>query len=100
MKKFDLSESEYDFEVKPFTNFDKVEKVLLNGVDVTNDSRYFRETGSTTPAGSYVKYDFGSVKGNSIIQIVYKNRRYDVNNDGRVTISDVTKLVNRILGKE
>lgn len=97
MKKFDLSESEYDFEVKPFTNFDKVEKVLLNGVDVTNDSRYFRETGSTTPAGSYVKYDFGSVKGNSIIQIVYKNSQYDTNVDGRVDISDVTKVVNKIL---
>ena len=47
-----------------------------------------------------MSYDFGSVKGNSIIQIVYKNSQYDVNNDGRVTISDVTKLVNRILGKE
>ena len=97
MKKFDLSESEYDFEVKPFTNFDKVEKVLLNGVDVTNDSRYFVETGSTTPGGSYVKYDFGSVKGNSIIQIVYKNSQYDTNVDGRVDISDVTKVVNKIL---
>ena len=97
MKKFDLSESENTFEVKPFTNFDKVEKVLLNGVDVTNDSRYFRETGSTTPAGSYVKYDFGSVKGNSIIQIVYKNSQYDTNVDGRVDISDVTKVVNKIL---
>ena len=100
MKKFDLSESEYDFEVKPFTNFDEVEKVLLNGVDVTNDSRYFRETGSTTPAGSYVKYDFGSVKGNSIIQIVYKNSQYDTNVDGRVDISDVTKVVNKILEEE
>ena len=100
MKMFDLSESENTFEVKPFTNLDEVEKVLLNGEDVTNDSRYFVETGSTTPGGSYVSYDFGSVQGNSIIQIVYKNRRYDVNNDGRVTISDVTKLVNRILGKE
>ena len=100
MKKFDLSESEYDFEVKPFTNFDKVEKVLLNGVDVTNDSRYFVETGSTTPAGSYVKYDFGSVKGNSIIQIVYKNSQYDTNVDGRVDISDVTKVVNKILEEE
>ena len=100
MKMFDLSESENAFEVKPFTNLDEVEKVLLNGEDVTNDSRYFVETGSTTPGGSYVSYDFGSVQGNSIIQIVYKNRRYDVNNDGRVTISDVTKLVNRILGKE
>ena len=79
---------------------DKVEKVLLNGEDVTNDSRYFVETGSTTPGGSYVSYDFGSVKGNSIIQIIYKNSRYDVNRDGRATISDVTKLVNRILGKE
>ena len=100
MKMFDLSESENTFEVKPFTNLDEVEKVLLNGEDVTNDSRYFVETGSTTPGGSYVSYNFGSVQGNSIIQIVYKNRRYDVNNDGRVTISDVTKLVNRILGKE
>ena len=100
MKMFDLSESENTFGVKPFTNLDEVEKVLLNGEDVTNDSRYFVETGSTTPGGSYVSYDFGSVQGNSIIQIVYKNRRYDVNNDGRVTISDVTKLVNRILGKE
>lgn len=100
MEMFDLSESENTFEVKPFTNLDEVEKVLLNGEDVTNDSRYFVETGSTTPGGSYVSYDFGSVQGNSIIQIVYKNRRYDVNNDGRVTISDVTKLVNRILGKE
>ena len=100
MEMFDLSESENTFEVKPFTNLDEVEKVLLNGEDVTNDSRYFVETGSTTPGGSYVSYNFGSVQGNSIIQIVYKNRRYDVNNDGRVTISDVTKLVNRILGKE
>ena len=97
MKKFDLLENEYDFEVKPFTNFDEVEKVLLNGEDVTNDSRYFRETGSTTPAGSYVKYDFGSVKGNSIIQIVYKNSQYDTNVDGRVDITDVTKVVNKIL---
>ena len=97
MRKFDLSENEYTFEVKPFTNFDEVEKVLLNGVDVTNDSRYFRETGSTTPAGSYVSYDFGSVKGNSIIQIVYKNSQYDTNVDGRVDITDVTKVVNKIL---
>lgn len=100
MRKFDLLENEYTFEVKPFTNFDEVEKVLLNGVDVTNDSRYFRETGSTTPAGSYVKYDFGSVKGNSIIQIVYKNSQYDTNVDGRVDISDVTKVVNKILEEE
>ena len=100
MKKFDLLENEYTFEVKPFTNFDEVEKVLLNGVDVTNDSRYFVETGSTTPAGSYVKYDFGSVKGNSIIQIVYKNSQYDTNVDGRVDISDVTKVVNKILEEE
>ena len=100
MKMFDLSESENAFEVKPFTNLDEVEKVLLNGEDVTNDSRYFVETGSTTPGGSYVSYDFGSVQGNSIIQIIYKNSRYDVNRDGRATISDVTKLVNRILGKE
>lgn len=100
MKKFDLSESENAFEVKPFTNLDKVEKVLLNGEDVTNDSRYFVETGSTTPGGSYVSYDFGSVKDNSIIQIVYKNSQYDTNRDGRATIADVTKLVNRILGKE
>lgn len=100
MKKFDLSESENTFEVKPFTNFDEVEKVLLNGVDVTNDSRYFVETGSTNPAGSYVKYDFGSVKGNSIIQIVYKNSQYDTNVDGRVDISDVTKVVNKILEEE
>ena len=100
MKKFDLSESEYAFEVKPFTNFDEVEKVLLNGVDVTNDSRYFVETGSTNPGGSYVKYDFGSVKGNSIIQIVYKNSQYDTNVDGRVDISDVTKVVNKILEEE
>ena len=100
MKMFDLSESENAFEVKPFTNLDEVEKVLLNGEDVTNDSRYFVETGSTTPGGSYVSYDFGSVQGNSIIQIIYKNSRYDVNRDGRATISDVTKLVNKILGKE
>lgn len=100
MKKFDLSESENTFEVKPFTNLDKVEKVLLNGVDVTNDSRYFVETGSTTPGGSYVSYDFGSVQGNSIIQIVYKNSQYDTNRDGQITIADVTKLVNQILGKE
>lgn len=97
MKMFDLSESENTFEVKPFTNLDKVEKVLLNGEDVTNDSRYFVETGSTTPGGSYVSYDFGSVKGNSIIQIVYKNSQYDTNVDGRVDISDVTKVVNKIL---
>lgn len=97
MKMFDLSESENTFEVKPFTNLDKVEKVLLNGEDVTNDSRYFRETGSTTPGGSYVSYDFGSVKGNSIIQIVYKNSQYDTNVDGRVDISDVTTVVNKIL---
>jgi len=100
MKMFDLSESENTFEVKPFTNLDKVEKVLLNGEDVTNDSRYFVETGSTTPAGSYVSYDFGSVKGNSIIQIVYKNSQYDTNVDGRVDISDVTKVVNKILEEE
>ena len=97
MRKFDLSESEGFFEVKPFTNFDEVEKVLLNGQDVTNDTRYFRETGSTTPAGSYVSYDFGSVKGNTIIQIVYKNSQYDTNVDGRVDITDVTKVVNKIL---
>lgn len=100
MKMFDLSESENTFEVKPFTNLDKVEKVLLNGEDVTNDSRYFVETGSTTPGGSYVSYDFGSVKGNSIIQIVYKNSQYDTNVDGRVDISDVTKVVNKILEEE
>ena len=100
MKMFDLSESENTFEVKPFTNLDEVEKVLLNGEDVTNDSRYFVETGSTTPGGSYVSYDFGSVKGNSIIQIVYKNSQYDTNRDGQITIADVTKLVNQILGKE
>jgi hypothetical protein len=100
MQMFDLSESENTFEVKPFTNLDEVEKVLLNGEDVTNDSRYFVETGSTTQGGSYVSYDFGSVKGNSIIQIVYKNSQYDTNVDGRVDISDVTKVVNKILEEE
>ena len=38
--------------------------------------------------------------GNAMVQIVYQSSQYDTNGDGSVTIADVTKLVNVILGKE
>ncbi len=89
------------FVVQPFTNRSAIKAVKLNGEDVTKDSRYFVESGSTgTAAGSYEKYDFGSVTGDAMVQIVYQSSQYDTNSDGSVTIADVTKLVNVILGKE
>jgi hypothetical protein len=68
------------FVVQPYTNRSAIKAVKLNGEDVTNDSRYFIESGSTgTAAGSYEKYDFGSVTGDAMVQIVYQSSQYDHN---------------------
>lgn len=40
------------------------------------------------------------VDGTWVVEFTYKNKKYDVNEDGQVSIADVTKLVNVILGKE
>ena len=92
------------FEVWPCTgtaNYDDaIEKVLLNGTDVTNDANYLKEKVETGTINDYWRYDFSTVSGSAVIQIVYKNARYDTNKDGKVSIADVTSLVNKILGKQ
>lgn len=39
------------------------------------------------------------VDGTWVVEFTYKNKKYDVNEDGQVSIADVTTLVNVILGK-
>ena len=69
-------------------------KVLRNGVDVTADM---------TPDGDYLMMNVDAADLTRTTWVLTTEElinRFDINNDGTVTISDVTKLVNKILGKE
>ncbi|MBP5513524.1 MAG: hypothetical protein J6Y04_01920, partial [Bacteroidaceae bacterium] len=85
--------------VKPGYEF----KVLHNGVSVegfTLDS-----SSSTSECWTYSIDEQSELlpmltDGTWVIEFSYKNKKYDVNEDGTISIADVTKLVNKILGKE
>ena len=85
--------------VKPGYEF----KLLHNGVSVegfTMDS-----SSSTSECWTYSIDEQSELlplltDGTWVIEFSYKNKKYDVNEDGQVSIADVTKLVNKILGKE
>ena len=69
-----------------------------NGVDVTNS--FIKQTTST-----FTYYLFHSLDDSMhkpaqwVIVTESELARFDMNNDGKVDISDVTKLVNEILGQ-
>ena len=69
-------------------------KVLRNGVDVTADM---------TPGGDYLMMNVDAADLTRTTWVLTTEElinRFDTNNDGTVNISDVTKLVNKILGRE
>ena len=69
-------------------------KVLRDGVDVT-------ATGEA--ADGYITFTVSASDLTSQTWVIFTESdldRYDVNRDGHITIADVTKLVNKILGKE
>nr|MCR5131963.1 hypothetical protein [Prevotella sp.] len=69
-------------------------KVLRNGVDVTADM---------TPDGDYLMMNVDAVDLTRTTWVLTTEElinRFDVNRDGDISIADVTKLVNKILGKE
>ena len=69
-------------------------KVLRNGVDVTADM---------TPDGDYLMMNVDAADLTRTTWVLTTEElinRFDTNNDGTVNISDVTKLVNKILGRE
>ena len=68
--------------------------VKLNGVDVTNNTDYLKQKDDL-----WWNYNFSSVSSDAVIELVYANSIYDVNRDNYINISDVTKLVNKILEK-
>ena len=66
-------------------------KVLRNGVDVTADM---------TPDGDYLMMNVDAADLTSTTWVITTEElinRFDTNNDGKVDISDVTKLVNEVL---
>ena len=69
-------------------------KVLRNGVDVTDDM---------TADGDYLMMSIDAAdltRTTWVITTEEHINRFDVNEDGQISIADVTKLVNKILGKE
>ena len=64
-------------------------RVLCNDVDITN----------TTPVDGYYVYTF-NLSNNDVYQVSYTDTQYDIDRNGSVNITDVTKLVNKILGRE
>ena len=88
--------------------------VLRNGVDVTN--KFTLVTGSAGAASGFERYclseaDNGGSDTQAALGFQFRDPavweitigdtdRYDVNGDGSISIADVTKLVNKILGKE
>ena len=68
--------------------------VKLNGVDVTNNTDYLKQKDDL-----WWNYNFSSVSSDAVIELVYAISIYDVNRDNNINISDVTKLVNKILEK-
>lgn len=87
-------------QLRPYVQRDMVKKVKLNGDDVTNNETYLRQKEETMGDRKYWEYDFSSVVGDAFIDIIYVNPQYDTNEDGNVNVTDVTKLVNKILGRE
>ena len=84
--------------------------VLRNGVDVTNVldydegegyRTYFHNGGNMTDEENIQTWGFNAREA-AVWEITIDDgkTRYDVNRDGLITIADVTKLVNKILGKE
>ena len=83
------------FEVFASTSTDNpLVAVKLNGVDVTNNTDYLKQKDDL-----WWNYNFSSVSSDAVIELVYANSIYDVNRDNNINISDVTKLVNKILEK-
>ena len=69
-------------------------KVLRDGEDVTTDM---------TPDGDYLMMNVDAADLTSTTWVITTEEiinRFDTNDDGTVDISDVTKLVNKVLGKE
>ena len=64
-------------------------RVLCNDEDVTN----------ATPVDGYYVYTF-NLSNNDVYQVSYTDTQYDIDRSGSVDVTDVTKLVNKILGKE
>ena len=64
-------------------------RVLCNDEDVTN----------ATPVDGYYVYTF-NLSNNDVYQVSYTDTQYDIDRNGNVNIVDVTKLVNKILGRE
>ena len=85
--------------------------VLRNGVDVTN--KFVATNGAAAGFTRYMlrEADNGGCDTQAALGFQFRDPavwvitigdtdRYDVNRDGHITIADVTKLVNRILGKD
>ena len=90
--------------------------VLRNGVDVTD--KFTLVTGSAGASAGFTRYaldesDYDDNDDGTTPRLGFTFRdpavweitigdtdRYDVNRDGKISIADVTKLVNKILGKE
>ena len=85
--------------------------VLRNGVDVTN--KFVATNGAAAGFTRYIlrEADNGGSDTQAALGFQFRDPavwvitigdtdRYDVNRDGHITIADVTKLVNRILGKD
>ncbi|MBR5714990.1 MAG: ribosomal protein L7/L12, partial [Bacteroidales bacterium] len=69
-------------------------KVLRDGEDVTTDM---------TPDGDYLMMSIDAADLTRTTWVITTEEiinRFDTNDDGTVDISDVTKLVNKVLGKE
>ena len=86
------------FSIQDLREGDKI-TVFRNGVDVTSQF-------TAQPEYSIIYTQFGEGKmfnfetSSWVILIQKSGSNYDINGDGQVTIADVTKLVNKILGKE
>lgn len=112
---YDSTNSSYayiDIDVEEGSSF----TVLRNGVDVTD--KFTLVTGSAGASAGFERYcldesDYDvnndgmtpglgfTFRDPAVWQITIGDTdRYDVNRDGKISIADVTKLVNRILGKE
>lgn len=85
------------FQLEPFVQQDMVKKVMLNGVDITNNETYLRQKEESMGTGKYWLYDFTSIEGDAFIDIIYVKPQFDTNEDGNVNVTDVTTLVNKIL---